>query len=58
MQESKVSMNDEDDIISLPKRRFPLKPWKDPESLFCDTVFLERLIGKEIRKGSECKDKV
>lgn len=33
------------------------KPWKDPESLFCDTEFLTTLIGKEPTKGKECKDK-
>lgn len=37
--------------------RVPLKPWKDPESLFCDTKFLREFLGKEPRKGKECKDK-
>lgn len=37
--------------------RVPLKPWKDPESLFCDTKFLKEFLGKEPRKGKECKDK-
>lgn len=32
------------------------KPWHDPESLFCDTKFLKKIIGKEPRKGDECKD--
>ncbi len=43
---------------SLPKRthRVPLKPWKDPESLFCDTEFLKKILGKEPAKGTECKD--
>lgn len=36
--------------------RVPLKPWKDPESLFCDTEFLRKFLGKEPRKGKECKD--
>lgn len=31
--------------------RHPLKPWKDPESLFCDTEFLEGLLGKRIARG-------
>lgn len=26
------------------------KPWNDPESLFCDTEFLEQLTGKPIRR--------
>ncbi len=38
------------------KHRVPLKPWKDPESLFCDTDFLKKIIGKEPAKGTECKD--
>lgn len=34
-----------------PKPQIPhLKPWKDPESLFCDTKFLEELIGRKIKK--------
>lgn len=34
-----------------------LKPWKDPESLFCDTEFLEtEIVRKKIRKGKECVD--
>lgn len=37
--------------------RVPLKPWKDPESLFCDTKFLREFFGKEPRKGEECKTK-
>lgn len=36
--------------------KVPLKPWKDPESLFCDTKFLREFLGKEPRKGKECKD--
>lgn len=41
------------------RRRFnkvPLKPWQDPESLFCDREFLEKLVGKEIAEGDECRD--
>lgn len=38
------------------KGKHPLKPWKDPESLFCDTEFLTKIIGKEPTKGDECKD--
>lgn len=34
-----------------------LKPWEDPESLFCDTDFLQDLIGKEISTGDECRGK-
>ena len=34
-----------------------IKPWKDPESLFCDTKFLKKLLGKEPRAGNECKDR-
>lgn len=37
-------------------RRHPLKPWQDPESLFCDTKFLEEYLGKAPTKGTECKD--
>ena len=29
------------------------KPWKDPESLFCDGDFLTNFIGKAVRKGDE-----
>lgn len=35
-----------------------LKPWKDPESLFCDTDFLEKLLKKKIRHGKECTEGV
>jgi hypothetical protein len=38
------------------KGKHPLKPWKDPESLFCDTEFLRKIVGKEPAKGDECKD--
>ncbi|MBU0846449.1 hypothetical protein KKH23_04615 [Patescibacteria group bacterium] len=38
------------------KHTYPLKPWKDPNSLFCDTEFLKKLLGKEPAKGKECKD--
>lgn len=38
------------------KGKHPLKPWKDPESLFCDTEFLRKIIGKEPAKGDECRD--
>ena len=31
-----------------------MKPWKDPESLFCDGEFLEELTGKKIKTSSEC----
>lgn len=31
------------------------KPWRDPESLFCDTEFLRELIGKDIQKSGRCK---
>ncbi len=45
--------------LKMPKmiNRVPLKPWKDPESLFCDTEFLREFLGKEPRKGKECKNK-
>ena len=46
--------NEED--IKKPKLRQFLKPWRDPESLFCDTKFLRQYLGKEPTKGSECKD--
>ncbi len=40
-----------------PKPRVYLKPWQDPESLFCDTEFLEtKIVKKKIRKGEECGD--
>ena len=32
----------------------PLKPWDDPESLFCSPN-LKEIIGKEPLKGDECK---
>ena len=34
---------------------YPLKPWHDPESLYCDREFLEKLLSKEIAEGNECK---
>ncbi len=37
--------------------RVHLKPWKNPDSLFCDTEFLEtEILRKKIRKGKECTD--
>jgi len=33
-----------------------MKPWKDDQSLFCDTSFLEDLIKKPVAKGKECSD--
>ena len=36
----------------VPRRTY-LKPWKDPESLFCDREFLEKEIGLSVRK---CED--
>jgi len=33
-----------------------IKPWVDPESLFCDTEFLEKLMGKSPKPGKVCKD--
>lgn len=38
------------------KKRVYMKPWKNPDSLFCDTKFLEEFFGKKIAKGDECKD--
>jgi hypothetical protein len=32
----------------------PLKPWKDPESLFCSPK-LKEIIGKEPLRGEECR---
>ena len=43
------------DINERPKIRHFLKPWQDPESLFCDTKFLRQFLGKEPAKGNECK---
>ena len=46
-------------LFKSPRKRtqdVPLKPWKDPESLFCDTEFLKKILGKEPAKGTECKD--
>lgn len=43
--------------ISKVKNRHPLKPWQDPESLFCDTEFLKKFLGKEPLKGEECREK-
>ncbi len=42
--------------IPLRYHRHYLKPWKDPESLFCDTEFLEEKMMLSLRKGKECKD--
>ncbi len=40
----------------LLKKKHPLKPWKDPDSLFCDTEFLREFVGKEPENGTECGD--
>ena len=42
-------------IVKGVRFRHPLKPWKDPESLFCDTEFLTKFIGKKPTEGRECK---
>lgn len=39
--------------VEKPLRRVHLKPWRDPESLFCDTEFLEKLVCKKLVKGDE-----
>jgi hypothetical protein len=39
-----------------PKHTYPLKPWRDPESLFCDTEFLNEYFNKKMRPGKECGD--
>ena len=40
-----------------PKPRIYLKPWQDPNSLFCDTEFLEtEIVHKKLRTGEECSD--
>lgn len=36
-------------------RAHPLKPWKDPESLFCSPN-LKNIINKEPLRGKECRD--
>ena len=36
-------------------RKTILSPWKDPESLFCDTEFLKQYLGKEVSKCKACK---
>ena len=46
-------------LKSKPKPRIYLKPWQDPESLFCDTEFLEtEILRKKIRPGKECSDNI
>lgn len=41
-----------------PKPRIYLKPWQDPESLFCDTKFLEtKILRKKISTDKECSKK-
>ncbi len=38
-------------------KRHHIKPWKDPESLFCDTEFLEKLLRKKVSTRDECNDR-
>lgn len=47
----------EEKIIPIKKQRhrYPLKPWKDPQSLFCSPN-LKDIINKEPLHGDECKD--
>ena len=42
----------------IPKKQIKhhIKPWEDPESLFCDTEFLKQIVGKDIADGDECKE--
>lgn len=40
-----------------PPGKVYLKPWKDPNSLFCSPK-LEEIVRKKLRTGEECKDKV
>ena len=41
--------------IEKPKYRVHIKPWKNPNSLFCDSEFLEELTGKKLLEGDECR---
>lgn len=43
--------------IKKQKHRYPLKPWKDSESLFCSPN-LKDIINKEPLHGDECKDSI
>lgn len=47
-----------DEKVKKPKYRVHIKPWKNPDSLFCDTEFLEKLTGKKLIEGDECGDKI
>lgn len=40
---------------TLPNKiKHHIKPWRDPDSLFCDTTFLESFLGKTIEKDHRC----
>lgn len=43
--------------VKKPVHRYPLKPWKDPQSLFCSPN-LKNIINKEPLHGDECKDQL
>ena len=40
--------------VTPPKRRVHLKPWEDPNSLFCSPK-LGEIVGKKIATGEECE---
>lgn len=39
-------------------KRHNIKPWKDPESLFCDGDFLTNDMGLSIADGDECEENI
>jgi len=41
--------------VKQERHRYPLKPWKDPQSLFCSPN-LKYIINKEPLSGDECRD--
>ena len=41
--------------VPITDNEYETKPWKDPESLFCDGDFLEKLTGKKIKIEPECQ---
>ena len=38
------------DRYTKPVIKYILKPWDDPESLFCDTEFLDEIVGKKVER--------
>lgn len=50
-----IEINKGEDKKKKKVTRTYLKPWKNPDSLYCSTKVLEEILKKKISEGGECK---